>query len=54
MNKSEMLNEKIEAKIEEMEQKDYCFAKRFSRKDYLVWLIAIVICFLFILYGATL
>ena len=48
------LNAKIEDRLSKMENKDYVFAKRFSKIDYLIVLIVVIFCLLFLIIGAYL
>lgn len=48
------LNAKIEDRLSKMESKDYVFAKRFNRIDYLIVLIVVVFCLVFLVIGAYL
>ncbi|HQA58159.1 MAG TPA: hypothetical protein PK033_09830 [Acetivibrio sp.] len=48
------LNKKIEARLREMESKDYVFAKRFSKMDYIIVLLVVIFCFIFLIIGAYL
>lgn len=44
--------EEIELKIKEMEKDSYEFPKRFSKKDYLVTAVVILICLVGVIGGA--
>lgn len=46
------LNAKIEDRISKMENKEYVFAKRFSKIDYLIVLIVVILCLVFLVVGA--
>lgn len=48
------MNEEIERRIKKMESKDYEFPKRFSRRDYTVVTILVIICLIMIIWGAYL
>lgn len=48
------LNAKIEDRLSKMESKDYVFAKQFTRRDYLIVLIVVIFCLVFLVFGAYL
>lgn len=48
----EKLNEEIEKRISEMEQKDYVFPKRFGKRDYIILAAAAAVCLVMIIVGA--
>lgn len=48
------LNAKIEDRLSKIENKDYVFAKRFSEIDYLIVLIVVIFCLVFLVVGAYL
>ena len=51
-NYEECFMEEIEKKISEMENESYEFPKRFSKKDYIVTVIVILICLAGVIGGA--
>lgn len=48
------LDQETEARIARMEQPDYVFPRRFSRRDYLLWGVVTVSCLLLVVLGAKL
>lgn len=53
--KNEMfLDEEIEKRIEIMEKKDYVFAKKFNRNDYVIVTITVLLCLFIIIVGVYL
>lgn len=46
------LNRIIEERLSKMESPDYKFAARFSRRDYLLAAVVILVCLAFVLLGA--
>lgn len=48
------LNQETEARIARMEQPDYPFPRRFSRKDFLLWGIVTVACLALLIVGVRL
>ena len=51
---SQALYDEIEQRIVQMESNDYLFPKRFSKKDYMVVVLVVVVCLVLILLGAFL
>lgn len=54
MNKNyeKLLTEEIESKITEMESQSYEFPERFSKKDYILTAVVILVCLLGVICGA--
>ena len=50
----EILNAKIEQRIEEMESQEYSFPERFNKKNYLIWGATVILCLLAVFLGAWL
>lgn len=50
----EHLDRETEARLSRMEQPDYPFPRRFSRRDYLLWGLVTAGCLLLLLAGARL
>lgn len=50
----ETLDRETEARLSRMEQPDYPFPARFSRRDYLLWGLVTAGCLLLLLVGARL
>ena len=46
------LDKEIERRIVEMECKDYKFAQRFSKKDYIITAVVVVACLIAVIAGA--
>ena len=46
------VEKELEKRINIMESKDYEFSKRFSKKDYFITFIIILLCLLFVILGA--
>lgn len=46
------LDKEIENRIKTMESKDYKFAQRFSKKDYIITGVVVAICLVAIILGA--
>lgn len=46
------LDKEIERRIVEMESKDYKFAQRFSKKDYIITAVVVVACLIAVIAGA--
>ncbi len=51
---SQALYDEIEQRIVQMESNDYLFPKRFSKKDYMVVVLVVVVCLVLIILGAFL
>lgn len=51
---SQALYDEIEHRIVQMESNDYLFPKRFSKKDYMVVVLVVVVCLVLIILGAFL
>lgn len=51
---SQVLYDEIEQRIVQMESNDYLFPKRFSKKDYMVVVLVVVVCLVLIILGAFL
>lgn len=51
---SQALYDEIEQRIVQMESEDYQFPQRFSKKDYIVVILVVMICLALILFGASL
>ncbi|MDF2674809.1 MAG: hypothetical protein K0R09_3077 [Clostridiales bacterium] len=49
-----MLDKEIEKRISIMESGEYSFAKRFSRKDYIITAVVIILCMIILIIGACL
>lgn len=54
MNNDNQLNEEITKRLNQMEEKDYLFAKRFTKRDYIVAGIVALVCFGMLILGAYL
>ena len=48
---SQALYDEIEQRIVQMESNDYLFPKRFSKKDYMVVVLVVVVCLVLIILG---
>lgn len=48
------LDEETEARIARMEQEDYAFPRRFSRRDYLLWALVTAACLVLVVLGGRL
>ena len=48
------LDEETEARIARMEQEDYAFPRRFSRRDYLLWALVTAACLVLVVLGGQL
>lgn len=48
------LDKEIEKRISIMESGDYSFAKRFSRRDYIITAVVTVLCIITLILGANL
>lgn len=46
------LDKEIEKRIQAMESKDYKFAQRFSKKDYIITAVVVIVCLVAIIAGA--
>lgn len=51
-NYEKLLTEEIESKITEMESDSYEFPTRFSKKDYVLTIVVILICLVGVICGA--
>ena len=51
---SQAFYDEIEQRIVQMESNDYLFPKRFSKKDYMVVVLVVVVCLVLIILGAFL
>ncbi len=51
MNISE-LDEEIEKRITQMEEEKYEFPERFSKKDYIITIVVVIICLILVISGA--
>ena len=51
---SQALYDEIEQRIVQMESNDYLFPKLFSKKDYMVVVLVVVVCLVLIILGAFL
>ena len=54
MENNDVLEQEIIKRIEDMEKPDYEFPLRFSKKDYIVTAVVVVLCFALIIFGAHL
>lgn len=48
------LNSEIENRLNTMESSNYIFSERFSKRDYAVVLVIVVLCLIFLIIGAFL
>lgn len=51
---SQALYNEIEQRIAQMESDDYQFPKRFSKKDYMVVVLVVIVCLVLIISGSFL
>lgn len=54
MNFDNQLNEEIAKRLNQMEEKDYHFANRFTKRDYIFTGIVALVCFIMLILGAYL